>query len=195
MKRREPMPPFSSIASGANRASDHFPWPRFVVSEAAWEHAGEALDARHVALLGYWGEPCKVHLALADQSFRDICVITRECPDGQFPSIAVHYPPAGRLERTIHDLYGLRARGTPDHRPWLDHGRWRSAAPHATASRTIRRRLTRSFQLKARACTRSGRPGARRHHRARALFASPPTARRWSGWSSVSAMCTRASRA
>ena len=128
------MTPFSSIASGANRASDHFPWPRFVVSEAAWEHAGEALDARHVALLGYWGEPCKVHLALADQSFRDICVITRECPDGQFPSIAVHYPPAGRLERTIHDLYGLRARGTPDHRPWLDHGRWRSAAPHATAS-------------------------------------------------------------
>jgi Ni,Fe-hydrogenase III large subunit len=128
------MTPFSSITSGANRASDHFPWPRFVVSEAAWEHAGEALDARHVALLGYWGEPCKVHLALADQSFRDICVITRECPDGQFPSIAVHYPPAGRLERTIHDLYGLRARGTPDHRPWLDHGRWRSAAPHATAS-------------------------------------------------------------
>ena len=46
----------------------------------------------------------------------------------------MHYPPAGRLERTIHDLYGLRARGTPDHRPWLDHGRWRSAAPHATAS-------------------------------------------------------------
>src|SRR5512132_3613914 len=98
------------------------------------QHAGEALDGRHVALLGYCGEPGKVHLALADPSLTELCVITRQCPDGSFPSIAAHYPPAGRLERTIHDLYGLQARGTPDHRHWLDHDRWRSAAPHAAAS-------------------------------------------------------------
>jgi Ni,Fe-hydrogenase III large subunit len=128
------MTPFSSIASSADRASDHFPWPRFVVSEDAWQHAGEALDDRHLVLLGYWGEPGKVHLALADPSLTQICVITRECRDSVFPSIAAHHPPAGRLERTIRDLYGLQARGTPDQRPWLDHGRWRRAAPHAAAS-------------------------------------------------------------
>jgi Ni,Fe-hydrogenase III large subunit len=32
--------------------------------------------------------------------------------------------PAIRLERTIHDLYGLAAEGAPDDRPWLDHGKW-----------------------------------------------------------------------
>ena len=129
------MTPFSSITSSADRASNHLPWPRFVVSEDAWQHAGEALDNRHVTLLGYWGEPGKVHLALANPSLTEIYVITRECPDGGFPSIAAHYPPAGRLERTIHDLCGLRARGTPDQRPWLDHGRWRRAASHAGSLR------------------------------------------------------------
>ena len=39
----------------------------------------------------------------------------------------------------------------------------------------------------------SGRSGACRHHRARAISASPPMARRWCGSSSGSAMCTRAS--
>ncbi len=29
-----------------------------------------------------------------------------------------------RLERTIQDLFGLKAAGLPDLRPWLDHGRW-----------------------------------------------------------------------
>ena len=128
------MTPFSSIISGADRVSDHFPWPRFVVSEAAWQRAGEALEGRHVALLAYWGEPGKVHLALADPLLTEICVITLECSDAQFPSIAAHYPPAGRFERTIHDLHGLRARGAPDRRPWLDHGRWRSAARRPAAS-------------------------------------------------------------
>ena len=67
-------------------------------------------------------------------SLADIRVITLECPDGEFASIAALHPPASRLERTIHDLYGLRALGAPDRRPWLDHGRWRSAARRPAAS-------------------------------------------------------------
>jgi Ni,Fe-hydrogenase III large subunit len=34
------------------------------------------------------------------------------------------HPPAIRLERAIHDLFGLEPEGLPDTRPWLDHGRW-----------------------------------------------------------------------
>ena len=75
-----------------------------------------------------------MHLALADPSLAEICVITRECPGGEFASIAALHPPAARLERTIHDLYGLRARGAPDQRPWLDHGRWPRGTPYASAS-------------------------------------------------------------
>ena len=128
------MTPFSSVTGGADRVSDHSPWPRFVVSGDAWQSAGLALRDRRLALLGYWGEPGRVHLALADPSLAEVRVITRECPDGEFSSIAAHYPPAGRLERTIHDLYGLRALGAPDQRPWLDHGRWPRGTPYASAS-------------------------------------------------------------
>jgi Ni,Fe-hydrogenase III large subunit len=37
-----------------------------------------------------------------------------------------------RLERTIVDLFGLEVTGLPDHRPWLDHGRWAMRAPLAS---------------------------------------------------------------
>jgi len=37
-----------------------------------------------------------------------------------------------RLERAIVDLFGLELTGLPDHRPWLDHGRWAMRAPLAS---------------------------------------------------------------
>ena len=45
-------------------------------------------------------------------------------PNRSYPSIGMHHPPALRLERAIHDLFGLAAEGSPDTRPWLDHNRW-----------------------------------------------------------------------
>ena len=39
-------------------------------------------------------------------------------------SVGVRHSPALRLERAIKDLYGLSPEGSPDTRPWLDHGRW-----------------------------------------------------------------------
>ncbi len=128
------MTPFSSVTGGASRVSGHSPWPRFVVAGDAWRTAGLALRDRRLTLLGYWGEPGAVHMALADPSLTDIRVITLECPDGEFPSIAALCPPARRLERTIDDLYGQRALGAPDRRPWLDHGRWPRGTPYASAS-------------------------------------------------------------
>ena len=62
-----------------------------------------------------------MHMALESQS---IGVLTLACPDKRFPSVARVHPPALRLERTIHDLYGLVPEGCPDQRGWLDHGRW-----------------------------------------------------------------------
>ena len=59
----------------------------------------------------------------------DVAVVTLACPDGGFPSVGVHHAPAIRLERAIHDLYGLVPEGALDTRPWLDHGRWGVAQP------------------------------------------------------------------
>ena len=53
-----------------------------------------------------------------------IAVVSLECPDETFPSVGALHPPAIRLERAIHSLYGLHPIGAPDARPWLDLGFW-----------------------------------------------------------------------
>ncbi len=39
------------------------------------------------------------------------------------PSLAAIFPPAGRMERALYDLLGVRAEGD-DRRPWLRHAAW-----------------------------------------------------------------------
>lgn len=56
------------------------------------------------------------------------------CPEGRFPSVGGRHPPALRLERAIHDLFGLTAEESPDSRPWLDHGAWEIRFPLGKAS-------------------------------------------------------------
>lgn len=41
-----------------------------------------------------------------------------------FPSIALLYPLASRLERATRDMTGWEPDGLPDDRPWIDHGLW-----------------------------------------------------------------------
>ncbi len=87
----------------------------------------EAIDwlaGGRCTLLGLWGDVADVHMALLDEHSCDIAVISYPASDGTYPSVAAHHPPAMRLERTIHDLFGLQALGTPDQRPWLDLGFW-----------------------------------------------------------------------
>jgi Ni,Fe-hydrogenase III large subunit len=66
----------------------------------------------------------------------EIIVVTVECQDGKFPSVGQVHAPAIRLERAIHDLYGLEPLGLPDRRSWLDHGRWGAKHPLGTRVET-----------------------------------------------------------
>jgi Ni,Fe-hydrogenase III large subunit len=113
------------------RMAGHRPWPRVVVSETAWRAAAGRLAAGELTLLGLWGATGAVHMALIDESARDIAVLTFKCPDGAFPSVGALHPPAIRLERAIRDLFGLTPTGLPDARPWLDLGFWDVAHPLA----------------------------------------------------------------
>jgi Ni,Fe-hydrogenase III large subunit len=97
------------------------PYPRSVIDADAWQRVVRHLAAGEGRLLSLWGEPDAVHMALESRS---IGVLSLACPDKRFPSVARVHPPALRLERTIHDLYGLVPEGCPDQRGWLDHGRW-----------------------------------------------------------------------
>jgi Ni,Fe-hydrogenase III large subunit len=113
----------------------HHPWPRAIVSEAGWQAATGELVAGRATLLGFWGESAAVHMALLAE-VNEIAVVSFERADGWFPSVARAHPPALRLERTIHDLFGLDAKGAGDNRPWLDHGTWGGQAPLGSNKRS-----------------------------------------------------------
>src|SRR2546423_397548 len=106
------------------RVPGHRPWPRVIVDADEWRHASEALKAGTWTLVSLWGDTRTVHMAVLDEHAADIAVLTFECRDGTFPSVGALHPPAIRLERAIHDLYGLTPVGTLDERPWLDLGFW-----------------------------------------------------------------------
>src|SRR6185437_7535232 len=107
----------------------HRPRPRVVIDAAGWRLAGDALRDGHATLLGLWGDEASVHMALIDEAASDFAVLSLDCAAGRFPSVGAVHPPAIRLERAIHDLFGLAPDGAPDARPWLDHGRWDVAFP------------------------------------------------------------------
>ncbi len=100
------------------------PWPRAVVGPHLWKFVANELAQGRLGLLGLWGEPTMVHMAIMDEATAEIATVTLDCPDHSYASIGRHHPPALRLERAAHDLFGLTPEGSLDTRPWLDHNRW-----------------------------------------------------------------------
>ncbi len=123
------MPALIDLIQAGRKVERHHPWPRAVVDSDAWRFAAGAIADGGLSLLGLWGEPSRVHMAILYDRTSDIGVISLDCPDRRYPSVAAYHRPALRLERTVHDLFGLEAAGTPDTRPWLDHGRWQIRFP------------------------------------------------------------------
>jgi Ni,Fe-hydrogenase III large subunit len=113
-------------------AANH-PWPRVVVTAEVWNETVAELPGGQWQLLGLWGEPDRIHMALRDEADETIGVVTLDCPARRYPSVALHHPPALRLERAARDLFGLEPVGLPDTRGWLDHGNWDVRHPLATA--------------------------------------------------------------
>ena len=111
------------IAKGA-KVGDQRPWPRFAVDTVQWQQIAEGFRDGAFVLSGLWGDADAVHMALHDEARGEMAVATLPCPGGHFPSIGSIHPPAIRLERAIHDLFGYIPDGALDLRPWLDHGCW-----------------------------------------------------------------------
>jgi Ni,Fe-hydrogenase III large subunit/Ni,Fe-hydrogenase III component G len=110
-------------------ARSHRPWPRVTVTDDGWRQAIDLLADARCTLLGLWGETSNVHMALLDETSGELAVVSYACKSGTYPSVAAHHPPAIRLERAIHDLFGFEAVGTPDPRSWLDLGFWNVRHP------------------------------------------------------------------
>jgi Ni,Fe-hydrogenase III large subunit len=118
------MPSLIDLTLEGRKVGQYGPWPRVAVDASVWTFAASELAHGRWSLLGLWGEPATVHMAIMDGQTAEIAVVSLDCPDRIFPSVGRHHPPALRLERTIHDLFGLFPDGSPDARPWLDHNRW-----------------------------------------------------------------------
>ncbi len=118
------MPSLIDLMLEGRGVAHHGPWPRTVVDAAVWNFAAGELARGRWSLLGLWGEPSAVHMAITDGQTAEVAVVSLDCPDRVYPSVGLHHPPALRLERSIRDLFGLSAEGLPDPRPWLDHDRW-----------------------------------------------------------------------
>ena len=115
----------SDLLAGSTAVAGHWPWPRVVLDSAGWRRLRDALAAgADWTLLGLWGEPCAVHLALRDETTGELAAASFSAADGRYPAIGAVWPSAIRLERAARDLYGLTPLGLDDDRPWLDHGRW-----------------------------------------------------------------------
>ncbi|MHB1101597.1 MAG: hydrogenase large subunit [Devosia sp.] len=123
------MPALSTLIPEGTPVAHHDAWSRAVVDAKGWGRAAVDLAQNRLTLLGLWGERNVVHMALLDPESGVAGIISLACAKGSFPSVSQHHPPALRLERTIHDLFGLTAKGLPDTRPWLDHGRWEQRFP------------------------------------------------------------------
>ena len=129
----------ASLLSSAKRVAAQRPWPRYEIEAATWTELAERLAAGDGDLLALWAEPEWVHLALRARSLREPCIVSIRVMKGAFPSVGRLHVPAIRLERAIHDLYGIVPAGAPDLRPWLDHGAWGVRAPLGDAKRSARR--------------------------------------------------------
>ena len=80
-----------------------------MLTKLAWNDALDNLASGAWTLFGLWGEHDRVHLAAMDSD--DLRILTLAARDGTYPSVAAIHPPATRLERMIHDLFGLRGIG------------------------------------------------------------------------------------
>ena len=130
------MPNLTEILRPFPRIENHGPWPRHQVDAESWRALTELLAEEKISLLGLWGDANQVHMAVLASEPWSVAVASLACENGKFPSVGRHHAPAIRLERTIHDLFGLKASGAVDKRPWLDHGRWRVNAPLGESTRS-----------------------------------------------------------
>ena len=118
------MPALSDLLVEGSPVPNHHPWPRTRLEPARWSFAIAQLAEGNWTLMGLWGEPEAVHMALLDDESGTLGVVSIDVDEGRYPSVGRFHPPAIRLERAIRDLLGLEPEGLPDTRPWLDHGRW-----------------------------------------------------------------------
>lgn len=106
------------------------PWPRHVLTPAAWADLVAALRAEpSLHLLAMWADTQQVHTLFHDSVGGRFIPASVQVDGAHYPALSPARPAAAWFERMIADLWGHRAEGGTDGRPWLDHGKWDQHAP------------------------------------------------------------------
>ncbi len=106
------------------------PWGRRVLLGAEWRALAATLGAAvSPALLALWADAVHVHALLQERDAQGFLLLSVAVEEGRYPALSPVLPQAAWFERTIAELWGHRAEGGSDARPWLDHGRWPLIAP------------------------------------------------------------------
>lgn len=99
------------------------------VDAQQWRRACEQVREKGGRLVALWGadnrdrgEGFTVHAALTVRS--GLVVIALPLAADVFPDVSDIFPAAGRMQRAVYDLLGLRAQGAADQRKWLRHAAW-----------------------------------------------------------------------
>jgi Ni,Fe-hydrogenase III large subunit/Ni,Fe-hydrogenase III component G len=95
-----------------------------------WSRVAQMIRAEGGRLVSIWGTDRR---PLADHYVMSAAYCVAEGllwlrlavhePDG-YPDLSDEFPAAVRMQRTVFDLLGLRAKGMEDVRPWINQGKW-----------------------------------------------------------------------
>jgi Ni,Fe-hydrogenase III large subunit len=106
------------------------PWGRQALLGEEWRALTAALGTVAApALLALWADPAHVHALLQERDTTGFLVVSTAVEEGGYPALSPVLPQAAVFERAIADLWGHRAMGGTDARPWLDPGRWPLIGP------------------------------------------------------------------
>jgi Ni,Fe-hydrogenase III large subunit/Ni,Fe-hydrogenase III component G len=101
------------------------------VGAQQWRTACQQVRDKGGRLVALWGadnsdrgEAFAVHAALTVQS--GLLVITMQLGGESFPDVSDIFPAANRMQRAVHDLFGVSAADAVDRREWLRHAAWRA---------------------------------------------------------------------
>ena len=101
------------------------------VSRDAWSAAARSIAHAGGRLVSVWGVDRSASgdgmAACAAYAVSEGLVwveLKLDDPAQGFPDLATAFPCAGRMQRAMADLSGIRAEGSSDDRSWLNHGVW-----------------------------------------------------------------------
>ncbi|MBA4038642.1 MAG: hydrogenase expression protein HypE, partial [Bradyrhizobium sp.] len=75
------MPSLIDLTLEGRKVGQYGPWPRVAVNASVWTFAASELAHGRWSLLGLWGEPATVHMAIMDGQTTEITVVSLDCPD------------------------------------------------------------------------------------------------------------------